>query len=86
VPIKIDRTTTVRARWFGKDGAAPLFPFTRTYRRVPAVEHDAIGAKVTIIPDRPGYPGPGPKGLADGLLADGDEAGSAGWIGWERGG
>jgi hypothetical protein len=73
----------VKARSFG-DKDAPPFTFTRTYRQAPPVEHDAIGAKVTIVPDKSGYPGPGAKGLTDGLLADGDEAGSAGWIGWER--
>jgi tRNA A-37 threonylcarbamoyl transferase component Bud32 len=52
-------------------------------RKIPA--HDAVGARVTIVPDRPGRLGPGAAGLADGLLAEGDEAGSAGWVGWERG-
>src|SRR5262249_26467105 len=49
-----------------------------------AVVHDAVGARVTIVPDRPGYPGPGASGLTDGLLAEGEEASSAGWVGWER--
>jgi hypothetical protein len=46
--------------------------------------HDAVGARVTIVPDPPGYPGPGAKGLTDGLLAIGDDADSAGWVGWHR--
>jgi hypothetical protein len=52
--------------------------------KVPAVAHDAIGARVTIHPDRPRIPGPGALGLADGLLAEGDEASSGGWVGWDR--
>jgi N-acetyl-beta-hexosaminidase len=83
-PIKVHQTTTVRARWFDESGTAPLAEFTRTYRQVPRIAHDAIGARVTFMPDRPGYPGPGAKGLTDGFLAEGDEAGSAGWVGWER--
>jgi hypothetical protein len=85
-PIRIERTTTLKARWFEESGNEPACTFARTYSRLPAVTHDVIGARVTIIPERPGYPGPGPKGLTDGFLADGDEAGSAGWVGWERGG
>jgi hexosaminidase len=85
-PLKLRRTTTVKARWFADAGSAPFPAFVRTYRRVPTIDHDAIGAKVTVIPAQPGYPGPGAQGLTDGYLADGDEAGSAGWVGWERGG
>src|SRR5262249_56630013 len=51
--------------------------------RKPVIEHDAIGARVTLVPDA--AIGPGPKGLVDGKLADGDEAASTGWVGWERG-
>jgi hypothetical protein len=47
------------------------------------VAHDAVGARVTIVPDPPGILGPGARGLADGLLASGDEADSTGWVGWE---
>ena len=82
MPIRLTRTTTVKARWFGETGADSLATFARTYRQVPVVEHDAVGARVTLIPDAPGYAGPGPKGLTDGLLAAGDESGSAGWVGW----
>jgi tRNA A-37 threonylcarbamoyl transferase component Bud32 len=53
--------------------------------KVPTVAHDAVGARVTIVPDQAGHPGPGARGLADGLLAEGDEATSAGWVGWQRG-
>ncbi len=83
-PIRLHKRTTVRARWFGDDGES-LPAFVRTYFKLPAVPHDAVGARVTIIPAHPGYPGPGPKGLTDGLLADGDESSSSGWIGWQRG-
>ncbi len=77
-PITLDRTTAVRARVAGLD------VLERTFHKVPGLRHDAVGAKVTITPEKPGYPGPGAKGLADGLLSDGDETGSAGWVGWER--
>jgi serine/threonine protein kinase len=49
----------------------------------PALVHDAVGARVTIVPDPPALLGPGAQGLADGLLAAGDEPTSAGWVGWE---
>ncbi len=84
-PLKLRDTTTVKARWFGEERDPRRHTFSRTYRKVPAVAHAAVGARVTLKPADPGYPGPGPQGLTDGLLADGDEAGSAGWIGWERG-
>jgi serine/threonine protein kinase len=50
----------------------------------PRVAHDAVGAQVTIVPD-PQHKGPGARGLVDGLLAEGDEADSKGWVGWEPG-
>src|SRR5262249_54014814 len=49
----------------------------------PAVVHDAVGARVAIVPDSPSPPGAGARSLADGLLAEGDEATSKGWVGWE---
>jgi hexosaminidase len=85
-PVRVRTTTTIKARWFAEGGAAPLPALSRIFGRVPAVRHDAVGARVTLTPERAGYPGPGAKGLADGFLAAGDEAGSAGWVGWARGG
>ena len=84
-PIRLTDSTTVKARAFGTTGET-LSTFDLTYRKVPAVPHDAVGAKVTIEPELPGYPGPGPKGLTDGLLSDGDHPSSAGWVGWVRDG
>jgi tRNA A-37 threonylcarbamoyl transferase component Bud32 len=49
-----------------------------------AVPHEAVGARVTIVPDKPGYLGTSVRGLADGLLAEGEEVSSPGWMGWER--
>jgi hypothetical protein len=85
-PLTLRKTTTLKARWFAADGK-PLRPtFTREYRKLPSVPHDALGAKVTFLPAQPGYFGPGPRGLTDGLLAEGDESGSSGWVGWARDG
>jgi tRNA A-37 threonylcarbamoyl transferase component Bud32 len=49
----------------------------------PAVAHDAVGAQVTIVPEPSVLMVPGARVLADGLLADGDEATSTGWVSWE---
>lgn len=84
-PITLRQTTTLNARWFRGGQPADLPTLTRTYHKVSAVRHDGRGAKVAFSPEQTGYPGPGPQGLADGLLADGDESVSAGWVGWERG-
>jgi hexosaminidase len=84
--LTLRKTTTLKARWFAAEGK-PLRPtFTREYRKLPSVLHDAIGAKATLLPAQPGYYGPGPRGLTDGLLADGDQSGSSGWVGWTRDG
>ena len=82
-PLTLATTATVKARWFSDDGTATGFQFSRAYRRIDAVKHDAIGDKVTVsIPSDPSYFGPGPQGLADGLLAAGDSYGDPGWVGW----
>jgi hypothetical protein len=83
-PFRINSTTTIKARVFPEGDPQPRFLFERTYRVVPALKSQSQGARVTYTPKQPGYAGPGPQGLIDGYLADGDEAGSAGWIGWER--
>jgi hexosaminidase len=84
-PINLHRTTTLKARWFDSSGGAPFSTFERTYHRVRSLLHAAVGADVVIAPAQTGYPGPGPRGLTDGFLSTGDQAGSPGWIGWERG-
>ena len=70
-PIVLKNSTTVRAAWIGETSAEFLYPYNRDFRKVTQVVHDAIGAKVTYTPELPGYPGPGPKGLTDGILASG---------------
>ncbi|MDB5311051.1 MAG: hypothetical protein JWO38_5253 [Gemmataceae bacterium] len=85
-PIPFTRSATLKARWFSAAGVPGPFPLVREVRRLPTVRHAAVGAAVTFTPTQPGYYGPGPKGLTDGLHAEGDEAASAGWVGWERGG
>jgi serine/threonine protein kinase len=73
---------TAGARDPGREEQKP--PPKNIRRGPPAVAHDAVGARVTMVPDPPpALLGPGAKGLADGLLAEGDEAASKGWVGWE---
>jgi len=81
-PIVLTDTATVRARAFPQDRAHPLGEFTRAYAKATPIPHDAVGAKVVLDPDTPGYFGPGPKGLTDGMLALGDSYGDPGWLGW----
>jgi hexosaminidase len=82
-PITIRQTTTLKAKWFARDGRTSGPTLTREFREVPVLRHDGVGAAVTLSPDRPGYYGPGPQGLSNGFLAAGDESSSAGWVGWE---
>jgi hexosaminidase len=82
-PIEIARTATLKAQWFGEGGDTSGRIFSREFQRAPVLAHDAVGAAVTLSPQNPGYFGPGAKGLTDGLLSVGDEAGSPGWVGWE---
>jgi hexosaminidase len=82
-PITLSRSATLKARRFLGDGRAAGGTFRRSYRKATRLPHDAIGAQVTIHPDQPGYFGPGPLGLTDGLLAAGDSSGDPGWVGWE---
>src|SRR5204863_11665 len=51
----------------------------------PAVVHDAVDARVTIVPEPPGLVRSIARKLTDGLLADGDDATSTGWVSWEPG-
>lgn len=85
-PIDLRRTTLIKARRFLADGSSAGNLFVREYRRLPAVRHDGIGAKVTINPAKPGYFGPGPQGLADGYLAAGYDLDKPGWVGWANDG
>ena len=81
-PITLDKAAQLRARAFDGAGKPRGYAFSREYRKVTAVAHEAIGAKVTFNPENPGYFGPGPKGLTDGVLAAGDSYGDPGWVGW----
>lgn len=78
-PLTLTSWTTVKARWFSDDGKTSMFPLTRLYRRVTALKHDAIGAKVTLKPV-PGNLNPGM--LTDGMMAAGDSFNDPGWIAW----
>ena len=54
-PVALTDSTVVKARWFDDlagraGGQSPLFSFAREYRRLAAVQHDALGAKVTLTP------------------------------------
>jgi hexosaminidase len=83
--VAVAATTLFKARRFtnGKPDGGML---VRALRKLTTVDHDAIGAKVTVEPDRPGYAGPGPQGLTDGRLADGNEFDQQGWVGWANNG
>ncbi len=85
-PITLRKTTTLKARWFGPKEGEEVFTLARTYCKVPVVRHDAIGAAVTVVPEPSGGSGPGPRGLTDGFLADGEEPGSGGWLAYGPGG
>lgn len=81
-PIELSQTTLLKARRFLPDGTPAGETLVREYRQLPAVKHDAVAAKVTISPPKPGYFGPGPQGLADGYLAAGYDLDKPGWVGW----
>ena len=82
-PISLTASALVKARWFDDRGRSPLFPFAREYRRLAAVQHDALGAKVTLSP---GFNHADPAILTDGFLAAGDSYDDPGWICWNGGG
>lgn len=80
-PLRLTQTTLLKARWFPAEGSAGDV-FSREFRRLRRIEHDAIGAAVTVSDSRPGYSGPGAKGLTDGFLAAGNDYDKPGWVGW----
>ena len=82
--ISFGKSVTLSARRFDAVGKPDGFVLVREFRKVPAVPHAAVRANVTIEPRDPGYFAYGANVLTDGRLADGDEAASPGWVGWER--
>lgn len=84
-PVRLDSTTLLKARRF-RAGQPEGNTLVRTLRKLTTVRHDAIGAVVSLSPDRPGYAGPGPQGLTDGRMADGNDFDQQGWVGWANDG
>lgn len=78
-PLTLNSSAIIKARWFSDDGKTALYSIVRQYRRLTAVKHDAIGAKVTLNPALPSIP---PAMLADGLMAAGDSYNDPGWVAW----
>lgn len=81
-PITIDKSATVKARWFGPDGQTSPNTFVKFYKKQPALKHDALGAAVTISPDNPGYYNGGPKSLTDGFMPATEGSGDVCFLGW----
>lgn len=81
-PLVLTATTTLKARWFSADGKDTSPIYSQEFLKLQSVTSEAVGAKVTMTPPQPGYFGPGPKGLTDGLLAAGNTYTAAGWVGW----
>lgn len=82
-PFVVDQSKTLKAQQFDAAGTrlGPLY--VKELRKTPHVQHDAIGAKITIKPEAAGsYKGAGAPALVDGYLADGDQHSSSGWVGW----
>jgi hexosaminidase len=81
-PLSVGTTLTLKARRF--DAGAP--PDTATLviplSKAPTIQTAARGAAVTIKPEKPGYFGPGAKGMTDGLLGVDANFTSPGWVGW----
>ncbi|HET6246573.1 MAG TPA: family 20 glycosylhydrolase [Tepidisphaeraceae bacterium] len=80
-PIVLKASAQVRAQLFDAGGKPLYYAFSRKYRKVTAIAHDAIDATVTFSRE-PATAGPGPRGLTDGLLAAGDDYSDPGWVGW----
>ncbi len=83
-PISLNATSLVQARRFDADGQPAGDVWQQKFRRLTPLAHAAIGAKITIEPDRPGYFGPGAEGLVDGLLAASNNFDQPGWVGWQN--
>jgi len=60
-PIRIAKTTTLKAQWFGEGLGASGRILSREFQQAPVLAHDAVGAAVTLSPQNPGYFGPRPK-------------------------
>jgi hexosaminidase len=83
-PLKLERTTTLRVRRFDDAGEPVAAMLEKRFVRLAPLPHAAIDATISIDPERPGYYGPGPAGLVDGVLAATNDFSAPGWVGWEN--